>query len=207
MLTYTVVGIVAFTMVGMLALIEWLGRRDREGWLRWRTLVGALIAAELIAFLAYHIWYVPTILAQTLPAITQAVGSERELDGAPKAGLLANLGWNWAYAQNHLTWAVIPLFPIGLVLAWRKAPRARGLLAAWALILPVYSLFSWIVADMIFKHIFFVLPLVALCAGLFHAALWSRGRWAGKLVSVITLLYLAAFCFERWYDYIMVKRH
>ncbi len=207
MLTYTVVGIVAFTMIGMLALMEWLRRRDPEGVLRGRTMIVALIAAELIAFLAYHIWYVPTILAQTLPAITQAVASDHELDGAPKAGLLANLGWNWGYAQNHLTWAVIPLIPIGLVLAWRRAGRARGLLVAWALILPVYSLFSWLVADMIFKHLFFLLPLVALCMGLVHAALWSRGRWAGRLVSVATLLYLAAFCFERWYGYIMIKRH
>jgi len=208
MLTYTVVGIVSFTMIGMLAALEWLRRRDHLGRLRARTLLGALIAAELIAFMLYHIWYVPTIFAETLPAIARAVtGQHRQLNGTPKPSLLADLMTNWSYALNHLTWAVIPLVPLGAVLAWRSARRARCLLAAWVLVLAVFSLFSWAVADMIFKHIFFILPLVAICVGLLLAAFWSRRGWANRLVPIALLLFLAEVCAERWYGYIMIKRH
>jgi hypothetical protein len=208
MLTYTVVGIVSFTMIGTLAMLEWLRRSNQLGRLRTRTLLGALVAAEVVAFLLYHIWYVPTILADTLPALARAItGHQRELHGTPEAGLIDDLVVNWNYARNHLTWAVIPLVPLGAILAWRRASRARLLLVAWALVLVIFSLFSWAVADMIFKHIFFVLPLIAICAGLVHAALWSRRGRATRLVPIVMLLYLAAVCAERWYDYIMIKRH
>lgn len=207
-LTYTVVGIVAFTMIGTLALLEWLQRRSRLGPLRARTLLGALVAAEVVAFVLYHIWYAPTIFADTLPAIGRALTSEqRQLHGAPKPGLLGDLKVNWSYAQNHLTWGAISLLPAGAILAWRQALRARALLVAWGLVLVFFSLFSWAVADMILKHIFFMLPLVAICLGLVHAAFWARPGWANRLVPIALLLYLAAVCAQNWYGYIMIKRH
>jgi hypothetical protein len=207
-LTYTVVGIVSFTLIVALAVLEWLQRHNRLGVLRARTLLGSLVVAEICAFALYHVWYVPTIFAETLPAIARTMTSgQRELNGAPKPGLIGDLAVNGSYALNHLTWMAVALIPVGAALAWRRAQLARSLLIAWALTLVVYALFSWAVADMIFKHIFFVLPLIALCMALVHAALWWGRGWAARLVSIAALLYLAAVCAERWYGYIMIKRH
>ncbi|HEU4323788.1 MAG TPA: hypothetical protein VFS21_11620 [Roseiflexaceae bacterium] len=209
MMTYTVLGIVSFTMVGLLAILEWLRRRDPLAPVRARTLLGALVLAELAAFALYHVWYVPTLLAQTLPAIAGAVTApDRELHGQPKPGLLGDLQVNGSYALNHLTWLVIGLLPPGLVLAWRRTGAGgRLLIAAWLLTLALFALFSWAVADMIFKHIFFTLPLVAMLCGLVLSALWKRPGWASRAVPAALLLFLAAFCAERWYFYIMIKRH
>lgn len=208
-LSYTVLGIVSCTAIGTLAILEWLRRRDPLAPQRGRTLLGALILAELLAFMVYHIWYVPTLLAQTLPAITQAMTAEqRELNGLPKPNLLGDLQVNGNYTLNHLTWLALGLLPPGLVLAWRQTSASgRMLLLAWLITLAVFSLFSWAVADMIFKHIFFMLPLAAMLGGLVLAALWSRPGWASRILPAGLLLYLAAFCAERWYFYIMIKRH
>lgn len=208
-LSYTVLGIVSCTAIGTLAILEWLRRRDPLAPQRGRALLGALLLAELLAFALYHIWYVPTLLAQTLPAITQAMTAEqRELNGLPKPNLLGDLQVNGNYALNHLTWLVLGLLPPGALLAWRRTGASgRMLLLAWLITLVVFSLFSWAVADMIFKHIFFTLPLVAMLGGLVLAALWSRPGWAARALPAGLLLYLAAFCAERWYFYIMIKRH
>lgn len=208
MLTYTVVGIISFTMIGMLAALEWLRRSDEFGRLRARTLLGALVASEVIAFAIYHIWYVPTMITETAPALIRALTSEqRTLHNAPKPGLLGDLAVNGSYALNHLTWLGLGFLPAGAIIAWRQARGARSLLAAWGLTLAFFSLFSWAVADMILKHIFFMLPLVAICIALVQSALWSRGAWAARLTAIITLLYLAAVSADRWYGYIMLKRH
>jgi len=208
-LSYTVLGVVSCTAVGTLAILEWLRRRDPQAPLRGRALLGALLLAEALAFAVYHVWYVPTLLAQTLPAITHAMTAEqRELNGLPKPNLLGDLGVNGGYALNHLTWLALGLLPPGALLAWRRTHASgRMLLLAWLLTLAVFSLFSWAVADMIFKHIFFMLPLAAMLGGLTLSALWARPGRAARIVPAGLLLYLAAFCAERWYFYIMIKRH
>jgi hypothetical protein len=207
MLTYTVLGIVTFTMVGMLAILEWM-HRSRPGKLRGRTLVAGLVLAELVAFVLYHIWYVPTIWADTVPAITKALtAQEREWHGAPRPSFLGALDINWDYSLNHLTWAVIGLLPLGAVLAWFQMKQGRSIIIAWLFTLVFYSVFDWVVAEMIFKHIFFLLPLFAIFIGLVFSALWSRQAWALRIIPIALCLYLASFVAERWWFYIMVKRH
>lgn len=207
-LTYTVVGIVASALICILALLEWLQRTNRLGATRARTLIGALLVAETIAFLLYHIWYVPTIVTDTLPAILRAMSDpNRHLHDQVKPGLLSDLAVNGSFALNHLTWGILGPLPIAALLAWHQARRARSLLIAWVLIFVLFSLFSWAVADMIFKHIFFILPLVALCMGLLLAALWSQRGWAARLTTMALLLYLACACTQDWYTFIMIKRH
>lgn len=207
MATYTVLGVVTFSMIGMLAVMEVL-RRTRPGLLRGRTLVAGLIAAEAVVFLVYHIWYVPTILADTLPAVVSGIANPSEqLHGAERPSPLGMTQINWDYTLNHLTWAVVALLPVGAVMAFRQAKRGRLLIAAWLLTLAAFTVFDFAVVEMIFKHIFFSLPLFALFVGLVFGALWSQPQWLVRLVPVGICLYLATFIVERWWFYIMVKRH
>ena len=206
-LTYTVLGIMAFSMVGLLAVLELL-RRTRPGVLRARTLILGLVIAETIAFLGYHVWYMPTILAETVPAIVDGIlKPSRELHGSVRPSPLGMVAINWDYAINHLTWAVIGLVPVGVVLAFRQAKRGRLLLLAWLLMLVIYTIIDFAVAEVIFKQIFFVLPLFALLIGLLFGALWTQPRWYARLVPIGVSLYLASFVVDRWWFYVMVKRH
>jgi len=65
---------------------------------------------------------------------------------------------------------------------------------------------SWNIADMILKQVFFMLPLAALCMALALEWLWKQW-WIGRTAVVLTLVYLALRVADRWYEYIMVKRH
>lgn len=232
MLTYTVLGVITFAMVAMLAAFEWL-RRTPYGTQRARTLLLALVIGEAVAFLLYHIWYVPVIWADTVPALVKRLTEPTpELHGAPRPELLDMLKINWDYTLNHLggplrsaadqTWLfarmpdllhltlsflVMALLPIGGYLAFRQAKRGHFIMVAWLAALVVFSIFDWAVAEMIFKHIFFTLPLFALFLGVLFAKLWNSPQWFMRIVPIGVCLYLATFVADRWWFYIMVKRH
>lgn len=202
MLTYTVVGIMAFTMMGIYALFE-LVRRETLARHRGRLILLGLAIAEGAAFLIYHMWYVPVIVAETIPAIGAALGQRvGRADAAPLPTPLID----GAFMLNHLTWPGILLILGGAVLAWSTALRAHGLLIGWWAVLLLYSLVSWNIADMILKQVFFMLPLAALCMALAIDWLW-RQHWIGKTAVVLSLVYLSLRLADRWYEYIMVKRH
>ena len=202
-LTYTVLGVITFTMIGMLAVLELL-RRTRPGAVRARTLVLGLIIAEVCAFVAYHVWYAPTMFAETLPAIIDGIRNpSQELHGAARPTPLGMIQINWDYTVNHMTWPLVALLPIGAFLVFRQAKRGQLLMVAWLLTLAVFTIFDFAV----FKHIFFTLPLFALFIGVLFGALWVQPRWYAKLVPIGVSLLLASFIVERWWFYIMVKRH
>jgi len=202
MLTYTVVGIMAFTMMGIYALFE-LIRRETKAIQRGKLLLLGLAIAEGIAFVIYHVWYVPVIVTETLPAISSAL-SQRVVRA--EASPLPTPAIDGAYMFNHLTWPGIVLIVGGAILAWSAARRAHGLLFGWWAVLVLYSLVSWNIADMILKQVFFMLPLAALCMALALEWLWKQW-WIGRTAVVLTLVYLALRVADRWYEYIMVKRH
>lgn len=202
MLTYTVVGIMAFTMMGIYALFE-LVRRETLALHRGRLILLGLAIAEGVAFLIYHMWYVPVIVAETVPAIGTALSQRVSRADAPP---LPTPMIDGAFMLNHLTWPGILLILGGAVLAWSAVRRAHGLLIGWWAVLLLYSLVSWNIADMILKQVFFMLPLAALCMALAIDWLW-RQQWIGKTAVVLSLVYLSLRLADRWYEYIMVKRH
>ncbi len=232
MLTYTVLGVITFATVALLAMLELL-RRNVAGNLRARALVLALLIGEGVAFLLYHIWYVPVILADTVPALTKRLTEPTaQLHGAPRPGFWAMQQINWNYTLNHIggplsdsiedAWSILlipswlhlfcsvvvmALLIAGGVLAFRQAVRGHRLMAAWLLALVGFSVFDWAVAEMIFKHIFFTLPLFAIFFGVAFDTLWRARFRLARLIPLGTCLYLLAFVADRWWFYIMVKRH
>ncbi|WP_298402633.1 hypothetical protein [uncultured Chloroflexus sp.] len=201
-LTYTVVGIMAFTMMGIYALIE-LIRRESHTTQRGRLTLIGLVIAEAAAFLIYHIWYVPVVVAETVPVIASALARRAS---RAEALPLPTPAIDGAFMLNHLTWVGIGLILGGAVLAWFTARRAHSLLISWWAILILYSLVNWTIADMILKHVFFMLPLAAICMALALDWLWKQGIM-GRAVTGLSLLYLVMSVAVRWYHFIMEKRH
>ncbi len=202
MLTYTVVGIMAFTMMGIYALLE-LFRRELPSLQRGRLILTGLILAEVAAFLIYHVWYVPVVVAETIPAISSALSQRvARADALP----LPTPAIDGAFIVNHLTWPGIALILVGAVMIWPAAQRAHRLLIGWWAVLILYSLVNWTIADMILKHVFFMLPLAAICMALALDWLWRRGP-AGRAAVGVSLVYLALRVADRWHHFIMEKRH
>ncbi|MBC8160599.1 MAG: hypothetical protein H7Z42_05200 [Roseiflexaceae bacterium] len=205
--TYTVMGVIAFAMVAMMAAFEWL-RRTPFGAQRGWALLLALLIGEAIAFGLYHIWYVPVIWAETVPALVRRVTEPTpEMHGEPRPAFFEMIKISWDYTLNHMSWPAMLLIPVGGYLAFRQAKRGRLIMLAWLAALVVFSIVDAAIVAMIFKHIFFTLPLFALFLGVLFAALWHSPRLAARLVPVGVCLYLASFVAERWWFYIMEKRH
>ncbi|WP_026370629.1 hypothetical protein [Kallotenue papyrolyticum] len=68
------------------------------------------------------------------------------------------------------------------------------------------SLFSGFVADMVLKHVFFILPLVCIALAIVLERWWRAGL-GGRLAVLALLLFLAAEVIERGHFYLLVKRH
>ncbi len=202
MLTYTVVGIMAFTMMGLYACLE-LFRRETKARQRGWLIIAGLVLAEAIAFMIYHVWYVPVIVNETLPVIGSAL-SQRVTQG--RALPLPTPAIDFAFMVNHLTWPGIFLILGGSILAWTTTQRAHGLLIGWWVILILYSIVNWTIADMILKHVFFMLPLAAICVALALDWLWRQGV-PGRMLVGLSVIYLGSSVAARWYYFIMEKRH
>ncbi|MBA3468901.1 MAG: hypothetical protein H0T53_04580 [Herpetosiphonaceae bacterium] len=210
-LTYTVIGIFAWTMFGLVALLEALrGRRRQPGIIR-GVLVGIIIA-EIFAFGIYHVQFAGVMLQSTLPSLLKS--TQDKADGPATTTVdarespLSNLNANTVFMRNHATDGLLLVGLIGMVGLYTD-PAARRwwvIWTAWLSIFVLYTLVSAFVADMVLKHIFFIMPLLCIAAALVADTLWQRvklGRWA-VAAGALALLALVA---ERWHFYLLIKRH
>jgi hypothetical protein len=76
--------------------------------------------------------------------------------------------------------------------------RARAVLVAcgWALAVVVFALVGW-VANLYVRYALFVLPVVAVGAGLLLGLLGRRGRW-GPAISLLVIAYFAVEALVLW---------
>jgi hypothetical protein len=212
MATYTVVGVMALLLIGAAALFAVLLRQ--RSLLTFRQTLLALVAGEALIFAIYHVWFVPTLLGETVPVLWEnlllrfggvlpaAAAAAAAVERAP----LPNAAIDGAFLLNHLSWIGIGLIAAGLPLLWRQVRASRPLIAAWLSITVLFTAVSWTAVDMILKQYFFLLPLAALSGGSALETL-SRHRRFGRLAALGIVLALAAFCAWRWYELIMFKRH
>lgn len=210
-LTYTVIGVFAWTMFGLLALIEALrGSRRPRGLAL--ALIGGILAAELIAFAVYHVQFAGVFFSETLPSLLSSADSK--VDGPlttavdPRESPLSNFSANTSFMRNHLTDWLILLALAGTVglYADRATRRWWPLWTAWLGIFVLYSLASAFVADMVLKHIFFIMPLICIAVAWVAEQVWTRlrgGRWA----VAAGLLALGVVVGRGWHFYLLIKRH
>jgi len=210
-LSYTMIGVIAFTMLGMLILIK-AARSFKANQHQIYVLIAGMLLAEALAFSVYHFQFVPTVVQTTIPSVmdrlTHKVSAnprtDAEPEGTPETSFIANV----SFLRNHSTDPLLVLALIGLV--WLYIDRRGGnywaLWSAWAGILIVYTLLSAFVAEMVYKHIFFIIPLICISAALVLDRLWSRWRYSRWIV-LAGIVALSLITADRWWFYLLIKRH
>jgi hypothetical protein len=151
-----------------------------------RALAAAGLAAAVVAFLLYYMQWTWPFLSQSVPRILHGSGSP-EGGGTPVMRRLLALPHKLNYSYGS---ALIPV--LGLAgLARARALRGWPLLAAWAAVLPVFSVVD-LFFNLLLKHHYFTSVPVAVGGGLFLAAVARRGAVgrvsAGVLLGIALLL-------------------
>lgn len=164
-------------------LLGWCWRRDPAAG---PTLRAGLLAAAA-ALLLYYGWHVPEIVGRTLPKM-----GERLAGGNDSLSLNDLVGPIWPPLRQWYGWLLVALAGLGagLLLATPKRGgrvAATGLFAAWGLTYPLLALIDEHVATLILKQILYVLPLVALLAGLLLGRLATR-RWGWVVALALVAL-------------------
>jgi hypothetical protein len=208
MLLYTVTA--AFVGVLLLALLAGLAWRGGPAERRQLApLAGLLAGAATLAFLAYYAQYVGPLLSETLPAFRGKLGQGEALGIAPAPFPT----YAWRYGDRLFRYGLLTSLLLalpGTVLLLRGAhDRLTGpLLAAWYAVFALGFLAGTRV-DMVDKEMWFILPALAIGAGVACDALVRRAR-AGGLGTAAVALYLAHLAWlgtTLWLARILVVRH
>lgn len=210
-LSYTVLGVFAVTLFGLIALLG-LAQRDGRGVRRLRFIVGGMLVAELFCFAIYHVQFAGALLYDTLPAVLSGTAERLDapLDASAEARVnaAANFAANNQFTVNHFT-SLGLLLAAGGLLVLVLEPRARRwwpVWGAWIGVFVLYSLVSAYVADMVLKHVFYIMPLIAIAIGALCDRWWRRGRF-GQAAVVLVMLFFVVQYFERGHFYLLIKRH
>lgn len=210
-LSYTVLGVFAITFFGLLGLLGLL-QRDGLGPQRLRFIVGGIIAAELFCLVIYHVQFAGPLLRDTLPALLSGTAERIDAPLDPNAearvNALANFMANNQFTVNHFTILTLGLAVVGGGMLARDPHTRRWwpLWLAWLAIFVLYSLVSAYVADMVLKHVFFIMPLIVIAVATVLDR-WWRHSVVGRVAVVGVLLFLAIEVAERGHHYLLVKRH
>lgn len=210
-LSYTVLGVFAVTLFGLIALLG-LAQRDGRGLRRLRFIVGGMLVAELFVFAIYHVQFAGALLRDTLPAVLSGTAERLDapLDASAEARVnaAANFAANNQFTVNHFTSLGLLLALAGFLVLVLE-PRARRwwpVWGAWIGIFVLYTLVSAYVADMVLKHVFYIMPLIAIMIGALCDRWWRRGRF-GQVAVILVMLFFVVQYFERGHFYLLVKRH
>lgn len=210
-LSYTIIGVMTFTMLGILMLFKMLQgvKINREFVL---SLLIGMILAEGFAFAIYHVQFAVVFVNSTLPSVVNNIinmtSAELRPDVDARESPLSNFLANTIFLRNHTTYPLLALTIVGLVsLYFERSGRQYGFFwSAWLAIFVLYTLVSAYVADMVLKHILFVMPLICISAALTLNAIWDRWRY-GRMVTIVTAIFLFAVVVDRWWFYLLIKRH
>jgi hypothetical protein len=210
-LSYTVLGVYSITFFVLLGLFG-LFARGGLGRKRFQFLIAGMVAAELFCFAIYHVQFAQALVMDTLPSIVSGTADrlDNPIDATAEAreNPLANFAANNQFTTNHFTWPVLILSAAGAVLLFRNPEGRRWwpLWAAWIGIWVLYTLVSAYIADMVLKHVFWIMPLIAIWTAAALDWLWQR-RWWGQAAVVTLLGFLLIEVAQRGHFYLLVKRH
>jgi hypothetical protein len=208
LLLYTVTAV----FIGVLLLVLIAGLAWRGGAAERRQLAplsGLLIGACVIAFFAYYVQYAGPLLTNTLPAF----GSQLDQGQALGVKAVPFPLYTWRYFGRVFYYGLLIsllLTPLGLWRLLRGAhDRLAGpLFAAWLAVFGLFFLAGTRI-DMVDKEMWFVLPALAICAGVACDTILRRlPRFRlGSAAVALYLGYLTWAAAALWLFRIMVVRH
>jgi hypothetical protein len=210
-LSYTVLGVFSVTLFGLIGLLG-LFQRGGLGLKRLRFIVGGMLVAELFCFVIYHAQFAQAIVMDTLPAIVSGtvdrVDNPLDAEAEARENPLANFKANNQFTISHYTPLVLVLAAFGgLGLAYHAETRRWWpIWGAWLGVFVLYTLVSAFIADMVLKHVFFIMPLMSIWAAYVLNWWWRRG-WAGRAAVAMVLIFLAVDVAQRGHFYLLIKRH
>jgi hypothetical protein len=165
------------------------------------------VVAGILALLLFYGWHLPSLVGETFPLLL-----ERLSDKAPGGGVLSLslgplLNPAWVPLRNKYGFLLLGPAAGGAALlastrlgssppthsgATKDEDKDAGsgaplLLLAWGLSYPLLALMNTYVVTFILKHVLYLLPALAVLAGLLLGRL-SRCRWGGVVVAVVVAL-------------------
>jgi hypothetical protein len=158
------------------------------------SLGGALTASTLI----YYGQYIPPILERTVPYVLnlatagpQSVGVERPPFSEYMLSFWRHLRYDMRPDGFLYYGLLIPLmFVIPGFVALRRQPLLWVMLAAWFSVGTLFMFVGYRVS-MVDKQLFYIVPAICLCWGVYAARFWQRGWWGRVLVITIYAFTLA----------------
>lgn len=161
-----------------------------------------------LATLIYCGQYIGPILERTIPYFTQAAAPSGGIEGVrhdPFGVYLAKYWPRMTYFRQSGSYGLQLALPLGLLgMLYVRGRRSRALLACW---LAVAALF--LVAgnriSMVDKHLFYIIPALALGVGLLMGRLWRRGA-AARLVVACFYAFALVAALDMWVYRILTVR-
>jgi hypothetical protein len=206
-LVYTVLGVFTGVFLVLLWPLLWLFTPRHE-----RRPVNALGIAILVALglalLIYYGQYILPIIERTLPYLTDkaAPGGIEGVAYDPFGLYLSKYIDRMAYfGSRGGGYGLLLSLPLGL-LGWywlRKRP-IRIVLACW-LAVSILFLIAGSRISMVDKHLFYLIPALALGVGALAGRLWVRG-WGGRIVTASLFIFTFAAAMNLWLYRILTVR-
>jgi hypothetical protein len=169
----------------------------------------AAIGALGLATLIYYGQYIAPIVERTVPYLLQTTGPAPAGASVPQREpfliYLAQYGPLTAYFQRPVAYGLqLALLLAAVSLAGLGRPRLRAALICWAVVAVVFTVVGSRI-DMVDKHIFYLVPALALLAGRLLSRLWQRGPPA-RLVVASAFLFTFLAALDLWVYRIMTIR-
>jgi hypothetical protein len=207
MLMYTVMGVFMgvflLLLIGLLLFASPRGER-RPVW----ALALAAAAAAALAILVYYGQYIPLFVERTIPYFTQAAAPSgiAEVKRDPFPIYLANYLPRMAYFNDRGGgYGLLLALPLGLLgWYWLRGRPIRQALLAW-LGVALLFLVAGSRVSMVDKHVFYLIPALALGIGAVFGRLWQRG-WAARVVTVALYAFTLAAALNLWMYRILTVR-
>ncbi len=204
-ISYTVTAAFLLTVLVIIGIMAVARRRASRPADRMWSMCIILLVAWIAAFIAYYSAHVYVALTQTLPAFASALVSQGTLT-TRTATLSQYLASNVNALGNYGLTPIILLGSWGALLVWgRWRYDTKGLVLGWLGVLVLFGVVGFKV-DMVLKHVWFTVPLMACLAGPGLLAVGRRGL-AGLTLSVAFLSFLAWASSTLWTWRIWVASH
>ncbi len=163
-----------------------------------RPVALSLVVALLASTLIYYGQYIPPILERTVPYVLNLATSGPESVGVARPPFSEYMLSFWRHLRYDMRpdgflyyGLLIPLmFVVPGFVALRRQPLLWVMLAAWFSVGTLFILVGYRVS-MVDKQLFYIVPAICLCWGVYAARFWQRGWWGRVLVIVIYAFTLA----------------